>query len=76
VASPRSGRRVGREERDRFDRETFIDQNGRVLHAWNLPRDRGTSTRAVDGIAIADVIPGGPLEVALAEQGGNEGSPG
>ncbi len=48
-----------------------LDENGQVLHAWDLPRDRGTYTRAIDSIAIADVIPGGSLEVGLAEQGGN-----
>jgi hypothetical protein len=50
---------------------TFIDDDGSLMNSWDLAQDRGTNVWAVDSIAIADIVPGGPLEAALAEQGGN-----
>ena len=49
---------------------TFIDHDGTLMSQWNLS-DLGTNLWSVDSVAIADVVPGGPLEAALAEQGGN-----
>jgi len=50
---------------------TFIDHDGTLMSQWDLAADRGTNLWSVDSIVIADVIPGGPLEVVVAEQGGN-----
>ena len=49
----------------------ILDSDGSRLNGWDLPRDRGTVLSGIDSLAIGDIIPGGPLEIALAEQGGN-----
>jgi len=45
---------------------SIIDHDGRRMNAWDL----GDVYRHMDSIVIADIVPGGPLEVALAEQRG------
>lgn len=45
---------------------TLIDHDGKRMHEWELE----TRHESMDSIVIADVIPGGPLEVAMAEQRG------
>ena len=58
--------------RDEFVGSNIIGPDGNVVNKWDLIRDRpGFNWYDVDSIAIGDMIPGGKLEVALAEQGGN-----
>jgi len=45
---------------------TFIDDDGRKMNAWDL----GGAYKGMDSLVIADVVPGLPLEVVLAEQRG------
>lgn len=45
---------------------TIIDHDGSKMNAWDL----GGAYRNMDSIVIADILPGLPLEVALAEQRG------
>ncbi len=49
----------------------FLNDKGVKISNWNLKKDYGTSLGGLDSIAIGDVVPGGCLEIALAEQGGN-----
>ena len=49
---------------------TFIDHDGSLMSQWDLA-DLGSNRWNVDSVAIADVVPGGALEAALAEQGSN-----
>jgi len=44
----------------------IIDHDGRRMTPWDL----GGAYRSMDSIVIADIVPGLPLEVALAEQRG------
>lgn len=45
---------------------SIIDHDGTKMNEWDL----GGVYRSVDSIVIADIVPGYPLEVALAEQRG------
>lgn len=45
---------------------TIIDHRGKKINSWNLDG----VWRSMDSIVIADIVPGYPLEVALAEQRG------
>ena len=45
----------------------ILDAKGQQINTWNLEKDRGTSLAGFDSLAVADIVPGGPLEVALAE---------
>jgi len=45
----------------------IIDENGNKINSWDL----GDVYRSMDSIVIADIVPGLPLEVALAEQRGS-----
>ncbi len=46
----------------------LIDHDGKRMNSWDL----GGIYRSADSIVIADIVPGYPLEVAIAEQrGGN-----
>ena len=46
----------------------LVDHDGKLMHDWDL----GDAYKAMDSLVIADIIPGLPLEVVLAEQrGGN-----
>jgi hypothetical protein len=57
--------------KDEFCGSNIIGPEGSVIHAWDLERDRpGFRWIDVDSVAIGDIVPGGPLEVAIAEQGG------
>ncbi len=47
---------------------SIIDDDGRKMNSWDL---QGVYI-AVDSIVIADIVPGYPLEVALAEQRGGD----
>lgn len=44
----------------------IIDHDGTKMNAWDL----GGAYRSADSLVIADIVPGLPLEVALAEQRG------
>ncbi|MFC1692170.1 hypothetical protein ACFL1R_01540 [Candidatus Latescibacterota bacterium] len=44
----------------------FVDHDGTTMNNWDL----GGAWRNIDSMVIADIIPGYPLEVALAEQRG------
>jgi hypothetical protein len=58
--------------KDEFCGSNIIGTDGRLAHSWDLTRDRpGFWWHDVDSIAIGDIIPGGKLEVAIAEQGGH-----
>ncbi len=58
--------------RDELVGSNIIGSNGQVINTWDLVRDRpGFNWVNVDSVAIGDLIPGGKLEVALAEQGGH-----
>ncbi len=52
--------------RDEIAGASIIDHDGSLMNSWDL----GGTYRAMDSIVIADIIPGLPLEVALAEQRG------
>ena len=45
---------------------SIIDHDGTKMNDWDL----GGAYLSMDSIAVADVVPGGPLEVVLAEQRG------
>jgi hypothetical protein len=45
---------------------SFIDHDGTLMNDWDL----GDTYRGMDSIVIADIVPGLPLEAALAEQRG------
>ncbi len=45
----------------------ILDAKGQQINTWNLKKDRGTSLGGLDSLAVADIVPGGPLEIALAE---------
>jgi hypothetical protein len=49
----------------------FLDHAGNQINGWDLPNELGTTLDSLDSLAIGDIIPGGPLEIAMAEQGGN-----
>jgi hypothetical protein len=57
--------------RDEILGPILLDANGKRLGSWDLKRDRRTYLRSLDSLAIGDIIPGNPLEIVLAEQGGN-----
>jgi len=47
---------------------SIIDCNGKKMNSWDI----GGAYKSMDSIVIADIVPGYPLEVVLAEQrGGN-----
>ncbi|MCL5269100.1 MAG: hypothetical protein M1457_00755 [bacterium] len=52
--------------RDEVAGAAMIDHDGKLMHQWVLDGRH----QSMDSIAIGDVIPGGPLEVVLAEQRG------
>jgi hypothetical protein len=52
--------------RDEVAGATIIDHRGRKMHGWDL----GDVYRSMDSLVIADIVPGLPLEVVLAEQRG------
>jgi len=52
--------------RDEVAGASIIDDDGTKMNSWDL----GDTYRSMDSIVIADIIPGLPLEVALAEQRG------
>jgi hypothetical protein len=52
--------------RDEVAGATIIDHDGTKMNEWDL----GDVYRNLDSIVIADIVPGHPLEVALAEQRG------
>ncbi len=57
--------------KDELCGSNIIGPDGSVLNTWDLERDRpGFLWHDVDSVAIGDVVPGRPLEVAIAEQGG------
>lgn len=56
--------------RDEIVGAAFLDEEGRKLSSWDLVRERGTGIRWLDSLAIGDVEPGTPLEIALAAQDG------
>ena len=45
---------------------SLIDHDGKKMNAWDL----GGIYKSLDSMVIADIVPGYPLEVALAEQRG------
>ncbi|MBD3673543.1 MAG: hypothetical protein HUJ26_08450 [Planctomycetaceae bacterium] len=49
----------------------LLDAKGNRIGSWDLKRDRGTYLRSLDSLAVGDIVPGNPLEIVLAEQGGN-----
>jgi hypothetical protein len=53
--------------RDEIAGAALIDHNGERMHSWELDG----SHQSMDSMVIGDIIPGGPLEVALAEQRGH-----
>jgi hypothetical protein len=57
--------------RDEILGPILLDAKGNRLGSWDLKRDRRTHLRSLDSLAIGDIIPGNPLEIVLAEQGGN-----
>ena len=57
--------------RDEILGPILLDANGKRLGAWDLERDRRTHLRSLDSLTVGDVVPGLPLEIVLAEQGGN-----
>ena len=57
--------------RDEIIGPILLDAKGNRLGSWDLKRDRRTHLRSLDSLAIGDIIPGNPLEIVLAEQGGN-----
>ena len=58
--------------KDEFVGSNIIGTDGRVAHSWDLIRDRpGFWWHDIDSVAIGDIIPGGKLEAAIAEQGGH-----
>jgi hypothetical protein len=57
--------------RDEYCGANIVGSDGQIHHTWDLMRDiPNFQWRWLDSVAIGDVIPGGQLEVALAEQGG------
>jgi len=57
--------------RDEVVGPVFLDDDGKRMNGWDLKKDRGTALGGLDSLTIGDIVPGGPLEIALAEQGGN-----
>jgi hypothetical protein len=50
----------------------ILGPTGEQVHTWDLVRDvPGFNWHDVDSLGIGDIVPGGPLEVAIAEQGGH-----
>jgi hypothetical protein len=47
----------------------IVDGDGSVLSGWDLALDHGIVLSGLDSLAIGDIVPGGPLEIALAETG-------
>ncbi|MDP4001272.1 MAG: hypothetical protein Q8P83_03455 [bacterium] len=58
--------------RDEVVGPIILDSSGNRMNSWDLPGNLGTDLHGLDSIAIADVVPGGPVEIVLAEQGGND----
>lgn len=52
--------------RDEVAGATIIDHDGKKMNPWDL----GDVYLNMDSFVIADIVPGGPLEIALAEQRG------
>ncbi len=57
--------------RDEILGPILLDAKGNRLGSWDLRRDRSTHLGSLDSLAMGDIVPGNPLEVVLAEQGGN-----
>jgi hypothetical protein len=55
--------------RDEVLGAVFLDDDGSRLSGWDL-QAQGHAISGLDSLAIGAVIPGGPVEVAFAEQGG------
>src|SRR3989338_6387015 len=49
----------------------ILGPTGNRINTWDLSRDLGTDLTGLDSLAAGDVVPGGPLELVIAEQGGN-----
>ncbi len=47
---------------------SFLDHDGKRMNTWDL----GGAYRNMDSMVIADIVPGLPLEAALAEQRGDQ----
>jgi hypothetical protein len=50
----------------------FLGPDGARINAWDLAVDRGTVLVGLDSLAVGDVVPGFPLEIALAETAPDE----
>jgi hypothetical protein len=50
----------------------FLGADGARLNAWDLEIDRGTLLAGLDSMSIADVVPGLPLEIVIAETAPDE----
>jgi hypothetical protein len=50
----------------------FLGPDGVRLNGWDLQADRGTVVVGLDSLAVGDVVPGMPLEIALAETAPDE----
>jgi hypothetical protein len=50
----------------------FLGPDGVRLNDWDLQADRGTVVGGLDSLAVGDVVPGMPLEIALAETAPDE----
>jgi hypothetical protein len=58
--------------RDEVVGPNFLGPDGARLNAWDLQADRGTVVVGLDSLAVGDVVPGPPLEIALAETAPDE----
>jgi hypothetical protein len=58
---------VNGDGRDEVVGPNFLGPDGVRLNGWDLAQQRGTNYGGLDSLAIGDVVPGGPLEVAVAE---------
>jgi outer membrane protein assembly factor BamB len=55
--------------RDEVIGMVFLDDDGARMNDWDLARDHGAFLSGMDSLAVGDVVPGGQLEIVLAETG-------
>ena len=53
--------------RDEVVAPIFLGPDGQRLNAWDLEQDQGTVLAGLDSLGVGDIVPGYPLEIALAE---------
>ena len=63
---------LDRDGRDEVVGPILLDDDGSRMNDWDLERDRDSRLDLLSSLFVSQIVPDGPLEVALAEGKGNE----